>query len=195
MPRTSDPSEQGVETMNDRTFELIQKHLEGGGVYNFASSHDSAPTRDALLAFGQEVECAFPEEFIVHSTGKYGGLYVQVNEKLWPRAKEFDFGPFWTFLYGLYTLNVADGIPDFMDLRANTATFREETGLALVPCLKIIGDANRYCFDSAGRLGEWDHETNEVEYDGRSFFEVLDNELAALQERKEKKCGNTEPRG
>jgi hypothetical protein len=165
----------------------MQKHLESG-VYTIVSAQQSAPSRDAIRAFGREVGCKLPDEFVVHSSGDYGGLYVEVKEELWPRPKVGDVGPFWSFLYGLYTLNLAAGIPEYMDLRANTLEFRRNTGLSLVPCLKLIGSADRYCFDQAGNLGHWDHETNDFSPGKKSFFETLDYELGELRGRKERKC-------
>lgn len=175
--------------MKDRTWEFLEKHLESGA-YAIFSAQDSAPTCELLLAFGAEIGCDFPEDFLAHSCGRFGGLYVEVKEELWPRPKPYDVGPFWSFLYGLHTYDIADGIPDFMDLRANTTSFRSETGSLLVPCLKVIGDADIYCFDATGRVGRWDHETNEVAYRGESFFEILDRELGELQERKMRKCND-----
>jgi hypothetical protein len=175
--------------MNDRTWELVEKHLESG-VYKIIAAQDSAPSKEALLAFGREVGCALPEEFIAHSSGSYGGLYVEVKEELWPRPKKFDVVPFWSFLYGMFTFNLAEGIPEFMELRAGTKALSESSGQLLVPCLKVIGDANKYCFNKDGRLGLWDHETNEVSSGHGSFFEVLDHELGELQKRKLRKCSN-----
>lgn len=172
--------------MSDRTWELMQKHLESG-CYYIVSSQDSAPDAETLRGVFQSLGCPLPDEFLWHATNRYGGLYVEVNEDLWPRPKEFDVGPFWSFLYGLYTLNVADGIPDFMNLAEAATSFQDETGLTAVPFLKVIGDADVYCFDKKGTVVRWDHETNEIEPVGMSFFQVLDHELGELAARKDRK--------
>ena len=172
--------------MKDRTWELMQKHLEAG-CYFMVSSQGLAPTEPALHAVARDLGCELPDEFIVHSTNKYGGLYVEVKEELWPRPEEFDVGPFWSFLYGLYTLNIADGIPDFMNLQANAREFQNDTEHKVIPFLKIIGDANVYCFDQRGVIVRWDHELNELEKEDKSFFEVLDLELGELATRKDQK--------
>lgn len=174
--------------MDDRTWSLVQKHLEAG-VYRIVAAQDSAPSEDELATFGREVGCSLPEDFVAHAAGRYGGLCIEVKEELWPRPKQYDVAPFWSFLYGMYTFNIAEGIPEFMDIRAGTKALRELSNLSLVPCLKVFGDANRYCFNEEGRLGLWDHETNEVYYDSGSFFDVLDHELSELQKRKVRKCG------
>lgn len=74
-----------------------------------------------------------------------------------------------------------------MNLEMAASEIREETGHVLVPCLRVIGDANLYCFDVDGTVVRWDHETNEVEAQDKNFFDVFDLELKALVERKERK--------
>lgn len=172
--------------MLDRTWELMQKHLEAD-TYYIVSSQDSAPTAEALQAIAKSFGCELPRDFIAHSTNKYGGLYVEVKEELWPRPKELDVGPFWSFLYGLYTLNAAEGIPDFLNLEVHAGEFQEETGHKAIPFMKLIGDADAYCFNERGVVVRWDHETNELEEQGESFFEALDHELGELAERKDRK--------
>jgi hypothetical protein len=118
--------------MKDRTWEIMQKHLDSG-CYDLVSAQDSAPSAAELQRVASALGCTFPEEFIVHSTNKYGGVCIAVKEELWSRPKPADVGPFWSFLYGLYTLNSVEGIPDFMDLLENGREFRQETSLPGVP--------------------------------------------------------------
>ena len=172
--------------MHDRTWELMQKHLDTKSFY-MVSAHDSAPSEDALQLAAAEFGCVFPAEFVAHSTNQYGGLYVEVKEEFWPRPKEFDVGPFWSFLYGLFTFNLSEDIPEFMDLAANAREFQSRTGIQAVPCLKIIGDADLYCFDEDGNIAQYNHELNQLESEDRSFFELLDDELGELVQRKDKK--------
>jgi hypothetical protein len=183
---SSPKDESFMQSMQDRTWELLQKRLESG-CYYIVSSQDSAPTESDLRAVARDLGCELPEEFIVHSTNKYGGVYVEVKEELWPRPKELDVGPFWSFLYGLYTLNIADGVPDFMNLQKNAREFQNDTEHKVIPFLKIVGDADAYCFDQRGAIVHWDHELNELEKQDKSFFEVLDFELGELAIRKDRK--------
>jgi len=164
----------------------MQKHLESG-VYDVVCAHDSAPEESDLRRVARELGCELPDEFVVHATNSHGGLYVEVKEELWPRAKAGDVGPFWTFLTGLYTYNIADGIPEFMDLRLSAVEFQEETSFTAIPFLKIIGDADVYCFTTGGQIVRWDHELNELTPQNRSFFDLLDFELGDLAERKDRK--------
>jgi hypothetical protein len=171
--------------MQDKTWSLMEKHLEQD-TYQIVSAQSNAPSVEKLSAIGAALGCAFPEQFIVHASGQYGGLYVAVKEDIWPRAKEFDVGPFWTFLYGFCTFNTAEGIPEFMDIQIITENFRNDTSLDLVPFMKLFGDASRYCFDAKGDIHLWDHGTNEAEPVEKSFFELLDYQLGELKQRKEK---------
>lgn len=175
--------------MLDRTWDLLSRHLEDD-TYDVMSARENAPPAAQLQALAEELQCRFPDEFLAHASGRYGGVYVAVKEELWPRPREFDVGPFWTFLWGLCTFNDAEGIPDFMDLRAMTLQFRDDTGLPLVPFLKVFGDANRYCFDRDGNIVYWEHETNEATPTGKDFFQVLEEELVELRERKDKKLAS-----
>src|SRR5687768_12689631 len=120
--------------MIDRTWELMQKHLDSGSFY-IVSVQDSAPSESELRAVGEELGCVFPDDFVVHATNQYGGLYVEVNEELWPRLKVGDVGPFWSGLYGLFTFNVAEDIPEFMNLRTSAQEFQADTGFNAVPFL------------------------------------------------------------
>jgi hypothetical protein len=114
-----------------------------------------------------------------------------VKEELWPRPKKFDVGAFWSFLYGLYTLNISEEIPDFMNLESNARGFQAETKLTAIPFLKIIADADAYCFAPDGTVVRWSHELNKLEeQEQQSFFELLDYELGELVERKERKLAN-----
>ena len=172
--------------MNDRTWELITTHLEAGD-YSIFSSQQSAPSAKVLRDTAKGLGCKFPDEFIAHASNEFGGVYIEVKEEIWPRAKEFDVAPFWSFLYGLYTFNIAEGIPDFMDLAESGRQFQEDTHLKAVPFLKVIGDADVYCFDKSGKIVRYNHELNELEPESRSFFELLDYELSELAQRKKRK--------
>lgn len=177
--------------MQDRTWELLQKHLETG-VYDVVSAQSSAPSESELRAVADDLGSPLPDEFVVHSTSQYGGLCVEVKEELWPRAEAFEVGPFWSFLYGFYTFNIAEGIPDFMNLELFAREFQEETQLRAIPFLKIFGNADVYCFDENGQAVYWDHELNELQPQNKSFFEVLDYELGELVERKDLKLEQKE---
>ena len=172
--------------MNDITEELLEKHMDQDS-YFIVAAQESAPSKETLVEAGSQLGCIFPEEYLAHATSAYGGVYIEVKEDIWPRAKAHDAGPFWSFLYGLYVFNLTPDIPDFMNIKTCAEQFRKETGHSIVPFLKVIGDANVYCFDDSGHVVRWDHDSNEIAPENKSFFEVLDFELGELRERKERK--------
>ncbi len=172
--------------MQDRTWSILENTLESD-IYETACSQGDAPSAEQLHALAQELGCRFPEEFILHSSGRFGGLYVAVKEDLWPRAKEGDVAAFWEFLFGLCTFSVAPQIPDFMNLRLTTAAFKAETGLDLVPFMRVLGDPSRYCFDAEGNIVLWSSGSNEFAPVETGFFDLLEEELRALRERKDRK--------
>ncbi len=117
--------------------------------------------------------------------GPLGGLYLEVKEEVWPRAKPLEVGPFWSFLYGLAVYGFAHDIPEWMDMRRQAEAFRGAVGDTNVPFLKIMADPDLYCKD--GRISQWSHETGEFRAVDKSFAELLDFELAELKTRKERK--------
>ena len=120
-----------------------------------------------------------------------GGLYMDVREELWPRAKEYDVGPFWSFLYGLKVFGIAEGIPDWLDLRVQFEQFGEKR---FVPFLQRVGDANCWCFDGDGRIFLWSHEGEDPEPCAASFPELLLDEIHALESRKDRKLRGEDKR-
>jgi hypothetical protein len=76
---------------------------------------------------------------------------------------------------------------DWMRLEFVGEQFYEETGIKAVPVLKIIGDANLYCVNEAGKIVQYDHEQNIVEGIDLNFWELFEKELSELKERKEMK--------
>jgi len=147
------------------------------------------PSQADVAALEIETGFRLPEEFREFTMSPLGGLYMEVRESLWPRPKEYDVGPFWSFLYGLCVFGIAENIPDWLDLRRRLNEFRGEGGSnELVPFLKPIGDPDRYCFDAGGRIIHWSHEEpDERRQVPLSFGELLMSEIRKLEDRKDRK--------
>ncbi len=169
----------------DRTEEILDRHLDRD--FFVAAAGNSAPTRAPLEELAAGYACKLPEDFLVHSMGPLGGLSVEVKEDVWPRARELEVGPFWSFLYSVFVYGLSPEIPDWMNMALAAAEFKEATGRSLVPCLKVVGDADIYLFDDKGAIVRWNHETDELTSFGGSFFDLLDLEVGRLRERKDKK--------
>jgi hypothetical protein len=143
------------------------------------------PTEDDLAAFEREIAgFRLPDEFREFTMSPLGGLYMEVTEEHWPRAKEFDVGPFWSFLYGLQVYGIAVDIPEWLDIRIETQRFRDDGIDDLVPFLRLVSDADCYCFDESGRILHWSHDEPEARRpEGVGFTELLMRELRELEDR------------
>jgi len=53
--------------------------------------------------------------------------------------------------------------------------------------LKIVGNADVFCFDRDGKLRRWDHETGEAAVQERNFTELFAFEVAELRKLKDRK--------
>lgn len=169
----------------DRTDEILRRHLDSD--FSCFSAQDGAPSREALLAVAARFKCKLPADFLAHSTGRLGGICIEVKEEIWPRPKQYDVGPAWGFLYGFWVFGLAPDIPDFMNIELAAAKFCEETGRSFVPCLQLACDADLYLFNDAARIVRWVHEGDELEEFSGSFFDLLEKETRELRQRKDKK--------
>jgi hypothetical protein len=164
---------------------ILKQHIDGD-FSTFACGKD-APDESVIRKFEQEIGFELPQEFRAFSMSPLGGVYIEVNREIWPRAKEFEVGPFWSFLYGMFVFGFGKDIPEWMDIRIHTQKFRQDTGTALVPFLKVLGDADVYCFDEKGAVRQWNHETGETPLADKNFREVFIHEVEQLRERKARK--------
>lgn len=167
-------------------FYLLEKHLESGE-YNVCACGENAPPIKEIKKFEEEIGYKLPVDFKEFSISSLGGIYVEVKEEIWPRAKAYDVGPFWSFLYGVMVFGFASDVPEWMDIRKIVNEFRNETESDFTPFMKIIGNADVYCFGKDSKIYQWSHETNEFEVVDKTFIDLLDYELGELRNRKEKK--------
>jgi hypothetical protein len=153
-------------------------------LFHVAACQGNEPAEEDLTVF--EASCGFrlPTEFREFTMSGLGGLYVEAREEVWPPAKEFQVGPFWTFLRGVKVFGIAHDIPEWLDIRVQYAEMSEQGYPNLVPFLAREGDPSRYCFNAAGAIVEWHlDDPDEPELVGASFSELLHQQLVGLEER------------
>jgi hypothetical protein len=80
----------------------------------------------------------------------------------------------------------SDEAPEWMQIETAANEF-QALGHAVIPFLKVIGDADVYCFDTKGRIQRWSHEENSFEAYSGTFFDVLRYECLELEERRKRK--------
>ena len=181
--------------MEDKTIRLLENYLDGD--YRVSPMAPNKVTIEDIRKAEKALEVKFPNEYIAHLLAEGAdvlgerGIYIEVKEDVWPRAKLYDVGPFWAFLYGLHTFTASAESEDWMRLETVGKQFVETTGIKAVPILQVIGDANVYCVNERGVIFRYNHEENILEDVNLSFWELFELELKELKERKERRSRQT----
>lgn len=177
----------------DKTEEIINLiwHRED---YFLVAAGEDAPSQKEVLELGAKYGVKLPKDYIAHVIGKYGSPYLEVREHLWPRHKEGDVGPFWSFLYGVFVYAYSRQAPDWMQISIAADEFKK-MGHNVLPILKVIGDADVYCFNSEGKIQRWLHEGDLFEPFEGSFFDLLEYEFKELDERRIRKKAESDAAG
>jgi hypothetical protein len=177
--------------MEDKTMEILEKYLDKD--FRVSPMAPNKSTINDVNAIEQTLGIKFPQEYIAHLLAENAevlgerGIYIEVKEDIWPRAKPYDVAPFWSFLYGIHTFTPSKQSEDWMRLEFVGKQFYEETGIKAVPILKIVTDADLYCVNETGNIFQYHHEENELEEVKMDFWELFEKELKELKERKELK--------
>lgn len=179
----------GKQPPADRTTAILERHLTRDFIVFPMAEQPSAASEVYTVA--KSLGVSLPLEVVSHMSGRFPGIFVEAKEEIWPRPKELDVGPFWSFLYGLHTYTVSRQTKEWMRMEAVGQRFKQETGLCAVPVLRVVGDANVYCVGKVGEMLRFDHELGTLDAVEGSFFEVFEREVAALVERtaRKKSCG------
>ncbi len=156
--------------------------------YSVFAQQGFEPAESEIVSFEDEIGFRLPEEFRQYLLHPLGGLYMEVKEELWPRGKLYEVGPAWSFLYGFYCYSFSQEAPDWMNLRSAWQDMSESGSPHLVPFLRILSDADPYCFTREGKIVIWRHETPaEPDSVEGTFSEIFMEELRALEDRKARK--------
>jgi hypothetical protein len=178
---------------------IIEGTMTLDNIYDYFRTYDEAtfavfacqgqePTETDIVSFERECGFRLPDEFRKFTMSPLGGLYIEAREEFWPRAKIYDVGPHWSFLYAVKVFGIARDIPEWLDLCIQYLAMRDEGYPHLVPFLQVQCDANCYCFDARGRILYWDHEEPEEQrVESISFSELLLREIRDLEDRTARK--------
>jgi hypothetical protein len=152
--------------------------------FNVFAAGPDAPGDGEVEDFERHVGFRLPEEFRDFTMSQLGGLYIEAKEELWPRAKLYDVGPFWSFCYGVAVFGLSEQAPEWLDLRAAYDALTAGGAVDLVPILRVMGDADRWCYTRDGTIVRWHHDDPDAlpPFDG-TFSDLLLRELHELEGR------------
>ena len=157
--------------------------------YQVAACMGNEPSEQDVRAFEDQYKIDLPADFREFTLSPLGGLYMEVREEIWPHAKRYDVGPFWSFCRGILVYGIANEIPDFLDIRVKTKELHDEGFTDLIPFLSIIGNGDEiFCFDKDNKIVLLDcYTTGEATPVDGTFSDCLLTQIAQLEERKNRK--------
>lgn len=176
--------------MEEKTLDHLMDYFRtyDNKTYEVVACMGNEPSEEDIAAFEAHFGITLPEDFRRFTMSPLGGMLMEVREAFWPQAQAFDVGPFWSFLRGFMVFGIAKEIPEFLDIRQQTAQLREQGIEEYVPFLQLIGNGDSvYCFDQTHQIVELDFTSGETTAINLSFPQLLLQEIAQLEERKNKK--------
>lgn len=108
--------------------------------YQVVACMGNEPSEHDIKNFEHQYGINLPADFREFTMSPLGGLYMEVREEIWPRAKQYDIGPFWSFCRGIIVYGIANGIPDFLDIREKTKELHDE-GLIVIRYYLVLQGA------------------------------------------------------
>lgn len=144
-----------------------------------------APDAESIAELEAAVGFPLPAAFAAFCQ-RTNGLCVMAREEVWPRAKEFEVGPAWTFWRGLVLLGIdAPELPEWASISAQQRQLAEAGLPGILPVLKIVGDGSRiWGVDQAGTLVVIDDMTD-PEPLGGDLTDLYAEQIAELMRRQQ----------
>ena len=72
--------------------------------YQVVACMGNEPSEQDIKDFENQYGINLPADFREFTMSPLGGLYMEVREEIWPQAKQYDIGPFWSFCRGIMEL-------------------------------------------------------------------------------------------
>lgn len=144
-----------------------------------------APGAESIAGLEAAVGFPLPAAFAAFCQ-RTNGLCVMAREEVWPRAKEFEVGPAWTFWRGLVLLGIdAPELPEWASISAQQRQLAEAGLPGILPVLKIVGDGSRiWGVDQAGTLVVIDDMTDPEPLNG-DLTDLYAEQIADLMQRQQ----------
>jgi len=173
----------------DRTVAILDRYLDAD--FRIFPMAEAASTIARIRAIEQEYGIRYPGEFVAQALGQFPGIYVEVKEEIWPRPEALQVGPFWTFSTHETGYTPAAESESWMRLDTAAESFRQQ-GLAAAPILRVVGDADVYCATPSGGIARFQHETGELKPFQGGFWQLFEQEISALRDRKMRKLASAD---
>ena len=144
-----------------------------------------APGAESISELEAAVGFPLPAAFAAFCR-RTNGLCVMAREEVWPRAKEFEVGPAWTFWRGLVLLGIdAPELPEWASISAQQRQLAEAGLPGILPVLKIVGDGSRiWGVDQAGTVVAIDDLTDPEPLSG-DLTDLYAEQIADLMQRQQ----------
>jgi hypothetical protein len=170
-------------------YDYFANYRKAESDFEVFSALGSEASEADVSSFERAIGFRFPEEFREFSTSYLGCLGMVAKESIWPPPKKYEVGPFWSFLRGFMVFGFSKEAPLELSIEHRLAEFRKDfTVTELVPFMKLYGCADRFCFDSSGRIFEFQHDDPaHPEPIASSFSDHLMAQVRDLEERMKRK--------
>lgn len=157
--------------------------------YQVVACMGNEPSEEDVKDFENQYKIHLPADFREFTMSPLGGLYMDVREEIWPQAKPYDIGPFWSFCRGIIVYGIASNMPEFLDIRVRTKELHNEGFTDYIPFLSIVGNGDEiFCFDKDNQIVLLDYyETGEATPIAGTFSDCLMKQIEELEERKNRK--------
>lgn len=157
--------------------------------YQVVACMGNEPSEQDIKNFEHQYNITLPADFREFTMSPLGGLYMEVREEIWPQAKPYDIGPFWSFCRGIIVYGIAKEIPEFLDIRVKTKELHDEGFTGFIPFLSIIGNGDEiFCFDKDNKIVLLDYyAAGEATPVNGTFSDCFMKQIEELEERKNMK--------
>jgi len=146
---------------------------------------DERPSREIISDFENQIDWKFPKPYIDFQL-KYGAVFMQVDESIWPEAKVGDVSPVWATNYGFIIYGFSKDCPDWLDIKRKHAQFKDQFPDLpfFIPIHRLVaGDQTYIGFDITGNLVTALQHENKLEPIKMDFDSFVASEAADLKGR------------
>ncbi len=88
-----------------RVYEYFRNYDKNN--YHVVSCMGNQPSERDIKKFEDQYKIKLPADFREFTMSPLGGLFMDVREEIWPQAKAFEVGPFWSFCRGIIVYGIA----------------------------------------------------------------------------------------